>query len=480
MTTAKSVGRPGAPLAGCVMGGEREFAFAPLDTRGNRLSTSEGVKLLMREVKRIVPCLPCSGDLDVFTGNGSRVYVDVGNHPEVATPECTTPEEVVRFTRAGDHLLALAARAVERAWPGGDMRAMLWTSNVDQRTGATWASHESYLHTAPQSLFADQLITHLVTRIVYTGAGGFDNRAPALRFVISPRAFHLERVVSGNSMGARGIFHTRDEPLAAAPYRRLHVLAGESLWSETADYLRFGTTALLVAQVEASRRPQTGLDLESPLQALRTIAADVSGTATVAVRPSGRLSAIAIQRRLLEGVEADLGADHLPAWASSVCERWRAVLDRLEASPTSLVGVLDWPIKLAVLQRHCKREGIEWTFTGQRAAGIQRPSTAAAARLLETDMHFSRLDESGIFATLDREGALAHRIVPTVATERAVHEPPSSGRARIRAAWVKRLSGQSEAICCHWDRIIDRKHGKRLWLGDPFQSEGATWKPLPR
>jgi|GEM_PF-983672 len=483
-----SVRQADAPRGILIFGGECEYGFAALGTDGERLDPAESIEALMREVTRQVPHLRCGGENDVFTVNGSRVYLDIGLHPEVATPECSAPEEAVRYARAGDRLLARAARAMERNRERDGVEAVLWKANVDHRTGATWASHESYLHQAPQSLFAEQLMTHLVTRVLYTGAGGFANRAPALRFVVSPRAFHLKHAISSSSTDERGIFHTRDEPLAAAPYRRLHVLAGESLWSETADYLRFGTTALLVAQIDAGRRPQTGLDLASPLQALATIAADVSCTATVGLRPSGRLTAIAIQRRLLEGVEADLGADYLPSWAPLVCERWRAVLDRIEASPSSLVGVLDWPTKLGMLRRQCEAAGLEWTFSGQTGAGLGHgPSvrargaskTAATARLLETDMRFNRLDDRGIFAALDQDGVLAHRILSPGAVERALGEPPSTGRARIRAAWVRRLASKGSAISCNWDRIVDHESGSMLYLGDPFQSEGEMWTPLP-
>jgi len=471
-------------------GVETEYPIVELDADRQRLDPAQTADSLMCAIRGLVPHLRCSGKHDVFTANGSRVYVDTGLHPEVATPECSTPEEAVLFMRAGDRLLTHAARSIERDWAGRgkQVEAIVWKANVDHLTQATWGSHESYQHTAPQLLFSEHLISHLVTRIIYTGAGGFDNRAAAPRFVVSPRVSHLKHVVSNDSTHARGVFHTRDQSLAAPPNRRLHVLAGESLWSETADYLRIGTTALLVAQIDAGRRPQTGLDLESPLQALARIATDVSCTSTVKLVCSGAATAIAIQRRLLESVEVDLGADHLPSWAPSVCARWRDVLDRLETSPETLVGVLDWPTKLAILKRQCAADGLKWTFSGETAGGMP-PNTSVRyhhaseadeiARLLETDLQFTRLDDSGIFAALDRENALSHRIVSTVAVENSVREPPRTGRARIRAACVKRLANKGSAISCNWDRIVDRKSNQVLHLSDPFQSDGEQWTELP-
>lgn len=470
-----------------IFGIETEYAFAVLGSNSRRLDPERSVDMLMRKVRDLVPHLNCGYDKDVFTANGSRVYLDVGLHPEVATPECSTPEEAVLFSRAGDNLLARAAQAMESEW-NEKAEAVLWKANVDYRTGSTWASHESYLHYAPQSHFSEQLISHLVTRIIYTGAGGFDNTASSLRFVVSPRVRHLKHEFSNCSTRDRAIFNTRDEPLAASPNRRLHVLAGESLWSEVADYLRIGTTALLIAQIDAGRRPQSGLDLTSPLDALALITGDVGCTAKLGLRPSGCLTAIGIQRRLLEGVENDLGAPYMPPWATAVCERWRAVLDGLEASPSSLVGVLDWPTKLAVLKRQCVSEGIKWTFSGEKGpefrldappSDCRTDKSVAETHLLETDLHFNRLDGRGIFSALDREGSLNHRIVSPDAVERALYAPPSVGRARIRAACVERFAHKGSDISCNWDHIVDHERGIMLHLDDPLLSESNEWIPMP-
>jgi tetratricopeptide (TPR) repeat protein len=489
MAIVTSTQNPDTSPAIRFFGVETEYPIVELDAGHQRLDPGDTADRLMRAIRELVPYLHCGGELDVFTANGSRVYVDIGMHPEVATPECSTPEEAVLFTRAGDRLLAQAARRMERDWTnrGKTIEAVVWKANADYRTKTTWGSHESYLHKAPQSVFSRQLISHLVTRIIYTGAGGFNNRAATFRFAVSPRAFHLERVVSSESTHQRGVFHTRDEPLAEPPNRRLHVLAGESLWSETADYLRIGTTALLVAQIDAGRRPQSGLDMAFPLQALAAIAADTTCTAKVKLENGDTLTAIAIQRRLLESIEVDLGADHLPSWAASVCKRWREVLDSLEVSPRSLIGVLDWPTKLAILERQCEADGLKWDLSGQpsddsgkhASSAQQITEPAFAARLLETELQFTRLDDSGIFAALDRSGSAAHRIVVPDAIEKAIHAPPRTGRARIRAATVHRLANRRPHIVCSWDRIVDLERDMVLHLGDPFKSAGGRWVKRP-
>ena len=42
----------------------------------------------------------------LFLANGALFYVDVGGHPEVATPECETPWQAVSHLRAAERMLA--------------------------------------------------------------------------------------------------------------------------------------------------------------------------------------------------------------------------------------------------------------------------------------------------------------------------------------------------------------------------------------
>lgn len=45
-----------------------------------------------------------------FLSNGARLYMDVGNHPEYATPECLTGRGVATAALAGELLLGAALK----------------------------------------------------------------------------------------------------------------------------------------------------------------------------------------------------------------------------------------------------------------------------------------------------------------------------------------------------------------------------------
>src|SRR6185295_4796842 len=246
-----------------LLGVECEYAFAAFDAQGGRVPDGRALEGLMRVAKATLPHLPDHLARGIFLPNGARFYIDVGGHPEMSSPECADPTEAVRYARAGDLILAgLIHGLMQQDAEVADV--FLSLCNVDYSgSHATWGFHESYLTDAAWEVLATQLIPHLVTRILYTGAGGFNNLSSGLMFLLSPRVPHLATARSGQSTYRRGIVHTKNEPLCGGGWRRLHLLCGEGLCSERASWLKLGTTALVVAMVEGGLRPGDAVQLYS-------------------------------------------------------------------------------------------------------------------------------------------------------------------------------------------------------------------------
>jgi hypothetical protein len=347
-------------VARVLFGAETEYAVAGISPAGFDQPAQEIITSLMNQAHRRLVYLPdAHAAHGMFLANGSRFYVDCGGHPELATPECTNPWDVVRYIEAGHAItreLVEAARAAGR----GRGEILLLRTNVDlSGAQSTWASHESYLHSSPQIALSRHLIPHLVTRVIYTGAGGFDPFSPGLRFMLSPRAAHIRHVTSEHSTNERGIWHTKSESLSRG-YQRLHVLCGETTCSQAATWLRFGVTALILAMADAGLEPGNEMQLADPMAALRTVSTDPGCTATLAIADGSPLTAIGIQRKYLETAEAHLSHECMPPWAGDVCRRWEAVLASLEADPFSLQKTLDWVIKRSLYANHAQRLGMDW------------------------------------------------------------------------------------------------------------------------
>ena len=60
----------------------------------------------MLAARRLLTHLPdTSAANGMYLANGARFYVDCGLHPEMTTPECTTPWELARYIKAGERVL---------------------------------------------------------------------------------------------------------------------------------------------------------------------------------------------------------------------------------------------------------------------------------------------------------------------------------------------------------------------------------------
>ncbi|MFW6162292.1 MAG: proteasome accessory factor PafA2 family protein [Planctomycetota bacterium] len=277
-----------------LFGIETEYAFAPLGPAGKTVPRERVLDLFFQVARERLCFLPGHG-YDLHLANGSRLYLDCGLHPELCTPECANPWDVVRYVKAGEQILTEIAEEMARRSEGlGPI--YLSKSNVDYSgAGTTWGCHESYLHRGDPETLPSQLIPFLVSRLVYTGSGGFDSRSGGLHFMVSPRVAHLCHTVSGDSTDDRGIFHTKDESLSACGYHRAHLLCSESLCSEQALWLRVGATALVVALIEAGVADGETVALRAPLEAMARFACDPTCTAEAEARDGRPLTALAIQ-----------------------------------------------------------------------------------------------------------------------------------------------------------------------------------------
>jgi Pup-ligase protein len=514
-----------------MLGLETEYALTVIDRKGRGINREKIVQRLFKRARNKLPHLVAMNHQGMFLPNGSLLYLDCGLHVEYATPECLDPLDVVRYQAAGDHLLADLVRDVAtKEW--GVSEAVFSRCNVDYayNSRTTWGCHESYLHRGEPEKFPVQIIPHLVSRIVYTGAGGWNSVSPDLEFLLSPRVVHLVTDVSYGSTQDRGLFHTKDEPLSGKGYHRLHLLCGESLCSETASWLKLGTTALIVALIEAGLKPGEGVMPRSPLEAMKVFAGDPECKAVVKGSNGASFTAMEMQRHYLAQVQACVHDPFMPPWAEAVCQKWRETLDRLDKDgPESMQGTLDWAMKLALFQNHARRCGFEWDQIARWNYVLRRLREALDARgydaldapiraevvlgtttpvpeeianlmpfmkqnglhwdslkrfllmreeLFEADFRFSQIGKTSIFGSLDRRGLLDHRLPGVGKVEEALEQPPKGGRAHLRGQVISRLVGESPVCWCDWSRIFDPNSGNMLDLSDPFEKE-ERWIPSP-
>ncbi len=510
-------------MPGILVGVETEYALTSV-CKGKPADRDKTLARMMEHAKGHLVHLPGLGPHGFFLGNSQRLYVDCG-HPELATSECPNPTELVRQVEAGHQIMLQLATAVQTTSPP-ETEISVFRAGVEYNscTHNTWASHENYsMQHMSLDEMACQIIPFLVTRTCLSGSGGFNPFSKGLAFAVSPRASHIEEVISSSSTHTRPIFHLKDEPLCKG-YRRLHLLLGDALCSQKATQLRVGSCGLVVALADAGFNPGKAVQLANPVEALHCVAADATCSKPLKLVDGRSMTAIQIQRHYLQMAEAHVGDKFMPDWAD-VCGLWRECLDRLEKAPGSAADVLDWCTKHELFANHARSLGIRWdeldcmneviertaqaleplkesgrNMSVERAIALKRamPSEVRALEpnlrsrglvwddvrnllshrqsFFELDWRFGQLG-SGIFQMLDRAGALNHRIESEDNIARAMAEPPASGRAHVRGKIIQRLAGTGN-VHCDWQNIVDFDKGLVLDLSDPFSSEEGSWIPL--
>ncbi|MGY1665849.1 depupylase/deamidase Dop [Geodermatophilus sp. SYSU D00696] len=378
-----------------------------------------------------------SGMANVILTNGARLYVDHA-HPEYSTPEVTNPRDVVLWDKAGERVMAEAARRAARI--PGTQPIQLYKNNTDGK-GASYGAHENYLmdRRTPFIEIIRGLIPFFVTRQVFAGAGrvGIGTEGRTQGFQISSRADFFEVEVGLETTLKRPIINTRDEPHANPDeYRRLHVIVGDANLAELATYLKVGTTALVLAMIEA-RALTEDLTVEEPVATLQAVSHDPSLTHLVRLRDGRRMTAVDVQRAYLDQaarfVERTGGAD---AQTADVLRRWAEVLDALADDPLRLADRLDWPAKLRLLEGYRSRDGLGW----------------GDSRLQLVDLQYSDVrPDKGLYHRLVARGSM-QRLLTDEEVTRAMVTPPSDTRAFFRGECLRRFPAQVAAAS--WDSVV--------------------------
>jgi Pup amidohydrolase len=377
------------------------------------------------------------GLANVILTNGARLYVDHA-HPEYSTPEVTNPRDVVLWDKAGERVMAEAARRAATVPTIGQIN--LYKNNTDNK-GASYGAHENYLM-ARSTPFAD-IVAHLtpffVTRQIVCGAGrvGIGQDGSTAGFQISQRADFFEVEVGLETTLKRPIINTRDEPHADADkYRRLHVIIGDANLSEISTLLKVGSTSLILAMIEA-KAISGDLSIADPVSELRSISHDPSLTHLVRLRDGRRLTALDLQWAFFERassfVDSRGGADEPTA---EILTRWESVLDKLGRDPMSCADELDWVAKLRLLEGYREREELGW----------------ASPKLALVDLQYSDVrPEKGLYHRLVARGSMKTLFEPAEVS-RAMVEPPDDTRAYFRGRCLAQYS--SEVVAASWDSVI--------------------------
>src|ERR671915_603999 len=434
-----------------IFGLENEYGVTCTFRGQRRLSPDEVARYLFRRV------VSWGRSSNVFLENGARLYLDVGSHPEYATPECDSIHELVAHDKAGERILEhlLSAAELRLHEEGISGQVYLFKNNTDS-AGNSYGCHENYFvaRHGEFARMADVLIPFFVTRQIWCGAGKVLHGPRGAQYCISQRAEHIWEEVSSATTRSRPIINTRDEPHAdAEKYRRLHVIVGDSNMNEWASYLKIGSTALVLRMAEEGVQIRD-MTLENPIRAIREISHDTTCRRRVRLANGREASALDMQKEYLEKALrwVDQREDHI---MKEIARMWEHAITSLEHDQDKLDRQVDWIAKRKLIESYRSRHNL----------------SLAHPRIALMDLAYHDVNRKrGLYYLLERR-ALAERMCDEDDIERATQEPPQSTRARLRGEFIRAAKRKRRDFTVDWVHLKLNDQAQRTVLcKDPFRA----------
>lgn len=468
-----------------VMGLESELNLALSDPRPD--VKKHLITTLMGQVAKVVPTVLCAERTarapGVMTGNGSRIYVDLGDLIEIATPEVATPLDAVISLHANEMILLEALPGLARAVRVNPASVKLI------RCATSYDGHYRGMHVnvATRRFAAGALVEHLVpflTTRFYSRSGGFGPQG----FVMSHKHAAVKMIASVDARQKRGIINLKDETLSGPGTHRHHITHGDVTMAMLSTYLSLGCTALVIGMLDDGVCVGPAFKLADPIDALRRLDTDYSWTAPLPLASGLEASALDIQEHYLKAAERYANRTRV-AWMQDVTRRWRAAIDTLCAKgPLGLSRDLDAYAKLKLYAAYLERQGttldefsrwcsavaaarpylpfaarngvrqhlrermpaIKFAFLEEqmRRDGLAWPDLPRVSvlydRMIALDLSYHDVSEQGLFAKLCRAGVI-RSLAAEAEMRAAMRRPPRGTRAEARARAIVEVAGDSSA-----------------------------------
>jgi len=378
-----------------------------------------------------------SEDFDCLR-NGARCYMD-HTKLEYSTQECRAARDFVAALMASRRILEQARQVANQRLPRGREIVILANNSAPGISGHGLASYGCHvnLYVEPDLLdallrrrphaFFDLYVTEAVAGILFTGQGKVTGD-PDRPFLISQRAPFFEEAIGLQTTYRRPLINTRSDLRG-----RFHILGPhDSNLHEVANFLKVGSSQIAVAML-ADGFAHPSLALRDPVAALQAINEDPSLTVRVELMDGRKWTALeilrestAIMRRYVES-----SPDGRVPEAETILEVRERVLEQLAEEPLQLHTQLDWPAKLALLEK----------------AGVDR--TGPEAQYL--DNRYADLSEQGLYNAIYAATGLGERVTTEERIVQLMRHAPEDTRAWFRAEMLQRFP---QEVTADWDEVV--------------------------
>ncbi len=272
----------------------------------------------------------------------------------------------------------------------------------------------------------------LISRIIISGAGSLLDKDT---FVLSEKTSALKTVkrhwatmasrshydsgnlLKGVHLAALDCFIGRRTNWLYLLHRRqrLQISCSDANRCEVAEYLKLGTTQLVVEMAEAGHLKNAPIP-KAIVAAAHAINQDPTLKVRIPVHGGKSLSALEIQRWYHNQalIYLALNPDSKEIF-QPIVDRWKQVLDTLEWDPEQLIGQLDWVTKKSLIEE----AGKDQSFTVKK----------------RIDLGYHELG-SGYFERFQK-AQLTTQIVQPEDLQHALYQPPRPRSAKLRSRFIR-------------------------------------------
>ncbi len=437
-----------------IFGIETEYGITCASTVGeaNPLDAEEAARELF------APMIRRGRSTNQFMGNGGRLYLDGGAHPEYATAECDNLWDLLAQDRAGDQLLAEMALEANVSLTEQEISGNihLFRNNLDAE-GNSFGCHENYLLRRRRDFreVADALVAFFVTRQIIVGAGAVKMVDDQPQYCFSARADQMWDAISSATTRARPIINTRDEPLAdAGNYRRLHVIVGDSNVAEPTTALKVGAVELLLDAVDRGAQ-LNDLALADPIAAIRAVDQDLTGQVQLPMQEGAPLTPVELQQRILDRVVAIIPESELTDLHRYLLGLWQRALAAVHTGDWAGIDTeIDFAIKAKLVGAYRQRGNLGW-------------DDPKVARLL---LAYHDITAGGLRPRLEESGLMV-RLTDPEQVEVAMHVAPETTRAHLRGRAILAAEQYRRDLNADWVHLRLDERRQTVTLNDPFETE---------
>lgn len=379
---------------------------------------------------------------DHILGSGARFYNDHG-HPEFATPECESLDELVLHDLAGMLVMNLTAEAYRKATRS---EVSIYKNNSDF-SGASYGTHENF-H-LPRALDFDALFNAispmLVARQVLSGAGKVGSEAGNwVPFQISARADFLTEPSSVETLFRRPIFNTRDEPHASRnAHLRLHVISGDANMMPCCTKRKTGLVRLAIRLALQGSAPHWAIE-DFP-KVMSAISRDQDYRFAIPLSGNGQTDAYEVLESYFSAAEATLDLEQ--SELSLIRESREILTDLRNGGHAAIATRVDWAAKKLLIDSFIESEDLS--------------PKDPVLQSIDLEYHNISLQEGLFFGYLASQEGITYPEAHTI--EERVNRCLETTRALPRGLAATKFADSFQAI--GWENLVFQD-GRRIPL-DP-------------